>query len=277
MRTNISDIITIERISNPYITKEGIILYLYKTIGTIHGNYSIMMRRLKDNESNEVLIRSLYLTGKLFGVSDERYILKKLNIADGIDISKIDVIKQDFDVCPKYLFLHCKKCSDSNIELVRIRMSNNSNSIDEDIYDHSEMVFRLTMDIVNYEVYKKSISIMLHRVLLENWHKEIGYKKGNIFTRIISRICRKREKKPIEHRLTKQMNKEFGERLEMYYKDKDIKKLEVLYREMKRIYDKVSAAVYGPGSDYTYTEHWNLSTLEYYIEECDRYIQKLDW
>jgi len=171
MKTNISNIITIERISNPYITKEGIILYLYKTIGTIHGNYSIMMRRLKDNESNEVLIRSLYLTGKLFGVSDERYILKKFNIADDIDISKIDVIKQDFDVCPKYLFLHCKDNSDGNRELTAVRMSNDGYLIDKDLYDPKERIFRLSMNIVNYQKYKKTISDMLNKVLLETWHK----------------------------------------------------------------------------------------------------------
>ena len=277
MKVNMNNIINIDRISKPYVTKEGITLYLQSNGNKCYVKYPIIMRRLKDIESNEILIKGLYLTGELFGLSDENYILKKLNFGDDIYISKEDVIKQDFDVYPKYLFLHCKDSPDGNTELVRVRMSNNRESINEDIYDRSEKKFRLTMDIVNYQVYRKTISIMLNKVLLETWHKEIGYKRPSLITKIISKICHKGKKKIVEHRITKELNKEFGERLEMYYRDKDIKKLEGLYHEMKRIYDTVSAAVYGPGHDYTYTEHKNLGTLEYYVEECDRYIQKLDW
>ena len=277
MKVNMNNIITIDRISKPYITKEGIILYLQSNGNKCCVKYPIIMRRLKDIESNEILIKGLYLTGELFGLSDENYILKKHKFGDDIYTSKEDVIKQDFDVCPKYLFLHCKDSSDGNTELVRVRMSNNYESIDKDINDRSEKKFRLTMDIVNYHVYQKTISIMLNKVLLENWHKEIGYKRPSLITKIISKICHKGEKKVVEHRITKELNKEFGERLEMYYRDKDIKKLERLYHEMKRISDTVSAAVYGSGHEYTYTEHKNLGTLEYYVEQCDRYIQELDW
>ena len=97
-----------------------------------------------------------------------------------------------------------------------------------------------------------------------------------LFNTILSKIFRKDGKKIKNHRLTKEINREFGKRLGVYWENQDYHKLKSLYHEMKRLYDTVSHAVYGPGSDYTFTEHWNLSTLEYYVEECDKYIHRLD-
>ena len=98
-----------------------------------------------------------------------------------------------------------------------------------------------------------------------------------LFNTIISKIFCKDKKKIKKHRLTKEMVKEFDKRLETYYKNEDIRKLEKLYNEMKRVYNTVAIAIYGTGSnDYTFTEYWNLGLLECSIKKCDKYIDRLD-
>lgn len=171
MKISMNNLVAINRISEPHETDNGIILFLHSSVGKVYGNYPIIMRRLNDKTSNEKLIRGLYLTGELFGLSDENYILDKLNFGDDIYISKDDVIKQGFDICPKYLFLHCNDNPDGNRELTTVRMSNDAYLIDRDLYDPKERIFRLSMNIVNYQKYKKTISTMLNKVLLETWHK----------------------------------------------------------------------------------------------------------
>ena len=99
----------------------------------------------------------------------------------------------------------------------------------------------------------------------------------NLFKGLLSKIFCRDKKKIKEHRLTREMVKEFDKRLETYYKNEDIRKLEKLYHEMKRVYDTVAIAIYGTGSnDYTFTEYWNLGLLESSIKECDKYIDRLD-
>ena len=270
-----NNLILINRISEPNITDKGIILYLNSRCSE-HGNYQIIMRRLNDKTSNEKLIRGLYLTGELFGLSDNNYILGKVNFGDGIYVSKDNVIKQGFDVCPKYLFLHCKDNPDGNVELTSVRMSNEGYLIDNNLYDRDEKIFRLPMNIINYQKYKKTISTMLNKVLLETWHKEIP--SFNLSKGLLSKIFCGDKKKIKEHRLTNEMVKEFDKRLEMYYKNEDIGKLEKLYHEMKRVYNTVAIAIYGRGSnDYTFTEYWNLGLLECSINKCEKYIDRLDY